>query len=121
MSVSNPKRVRGFAARATDEGIVLSVRTAVRDEHLAFPFDAVPEIVARLIAAHAEAAGAGNARLQTMLVEKAAVAADAAGGRVRLTLSPSERLSFPFSLAPATADQVAAELGQATQSLKDKE
>jgi hypothetical protein len=116
MPTVKAKGTKGFRAAAGDEAVIFSIRTGVRDEHFAFSVDAVPEIIARMIAAHADAAQKEGRLPHAIVAQASVVAIDENTGAVTLSLMPTEKLHIPFSLSPSLAQKTADSLAKAVSS-----
>jgi hypothetical protein len=92
MPVVKAKGTKGFRAVASDEAVIFSIRTTVREEHFAFSIDDVPQIVAKIIAAHSEAAQKDGRLPHAIVAQASVIAINEQTQQVTLSLMPTEKL-----------------------------
>jgi hypothetical protein len=118
MRTVKAKGTKGFRAAASDGAVIFSIRTPTKEEHFAFSVDAIPEIVAKMIAAHADAAQKEGRLPHTIVAQASVIAIDETAETVTLSLMPTEHLHIPFSLSPDLASKTAESLAEAVATLR---
>lgn len=115
------KATKGFRVSAGAGTIILTIRTTARDEHFAFPVDDVPQLVSRMIAAHATATQQEGRLSHAIIAHASMVAIDEQNDTVTLSLMPTEKLHIPFSLTKDHASKIASALTKAVAGLQTPE
>lgn len=110
-------------ARASDDGKKVQFAfTDHNDEQHVFccPPSAIPEIVARLLAAHGQADTNLQKPPTAIVVVKSEIRIGDPGGTITLALYPSPTALIGFSLTPKHAQKISTDLAHAASTLQPK-
>lgn len=114
---------RGFSAMPSPsgDGVIFSVQTGDAEQHFAFPAEAVPEIVGRMIQAHSDANPEKEFPAKTIQATATAVAMDVENNTIVLSLMPTESSHFPFSLTAELAERMIEGLSEGIAVLRGQQ
>jgi hemoglobin-like flavoprotein len=111
----------GFEASATDDGgvVIASIRTdRGKERRYAFSVDDIPQVVAKLAAAHFDACRPTTPLPPTIVADTSVIAIDHATKRITLSLMPTARLHVAFNITPDHAAKIAEGLTKAIAELQ---
>jgi hypothetical protein len=119
MATIKAHRTSGFTASAAENGVVIaSIRTDRGKEHYAFSVNDIPQIVARLAAAHFDACRATTPLPPTIVADTSAIGIDHATKRITLSLMPTAKLHVAFNITTDHATKIAKGLTRAVAALQ---
>ena len=117
------KPAHGFSASPSPsgDGVIFSVKTGSSEEHFAFPAEAIPEIVGRMIQAHSDANPTKEFPTKTVHATATTVAMDVENNAIVLSLMPTESSHFPFSLTAELAERIIEGLSEGIAVLRGRQ